>query len=205
MADQHGCSPPSPHSCTRDKARHLLECLRHPLNDDCQNSESSDAFADKSNLSARLSDDVEDFQYSALSKRQEEQSSPATDSDEVESEEEDNDEFTYPDASSVVELVLSESEPDVSSTHVNNPKPVPQGPSPSQLEALYATATAGDLSMLQQLFQSAQINSHTEAFALANDASSRTGLTALHAAASRGHLETVEWRLCFLSFGSILS
>ncbi|CAG8779036.1 1883_t:CDS:2, partial [Acaulospora colombiana] len=35
---------------------------------------------------------------------------------------------------------------------------------------------------------------NTEAFALANDATTRTGLTPLHGAASRGHIEIVQWR-----------
>jgi hypothetical protein len=44
------------------------------------------------------------------------------------------------------------------------------------------------------LFKNALESGDVEPFALANDASSRTGLTALHAAASRGYLEIVRWR-----------
>ena len=67
------------------------------------------------------------------------------------------------------------------------------GPSPAQLEALYAAASSGDLSLLKRLFRSALESGDVEEFALANDASSRTGLTALHASASRGYLDIVQW------------
>ncbi|KAH7887859.1 hypothetical protein F5I97DRAFT_1806415, partial [Phlebopus sp. FC_14] len=66
-------------------------------------------------------------------------------------------------------------------------------PSPAQLEALSAAASAGDLALLKKLFATALQSGNIEAFALANDASSRTGLTALHAAASRGYLHIVKW------------
>lgn len=68
-------------------------------------------------------------------------------------------------------------------------------PSPAQLESLHAAATSGDLKLLQNLFKNAARNEDVEEFALANDASTRTGLTALHAAASRGHLDVVQWRM----------
>jgi len=67
-------------------------------------------------------------------------------------------------------------------------------PSPAQLEALSAAASDGDLSLLKKLFHTALQAGDLEAFALANDASSRTGLTALHTAASRGYLDIVKWR-----------
>ncbi|KAI0091941.1 hypothetical protein BDY19DRAFT_569176 [Irpex rosettiformis] len=67
-------------------------------------------------------------------------------------------------------------------------------PTPAQLEAIQAAASNGDLSKLQELFRTALQAGDFEHFALANDASPRTGLTALHAAASRGHLELVRWR-----------
>ncbi|KAF8897415.1 hypothetical protein BD779DRAFT_1432389, partial [Infundibulicybe gibba] len=70
--------------------------------------------------------------------------------------------------------------------------PLPQ-PSPAQLESLYAAASSGDLSLLKRLFRNALEASDAQPFALANDASSRTGLTALHAAASRGYLDIVTW------------
>jgi ankyrin repeat protein len=66
-------------------------------------------------------------------------------------------------------------------------------PSPAQLESLYAAASSGDLSLLKKLFRNALQTGDVEAFALANDASSRTGLTALHAAANRGFLDVVKW------------
>ncbi|CAL1701431.1 unnamed protein product [Somion occarium] len=66
-------------------------------------------------------------------------------------------------------------------------------PSPAQLEALQSAAAAGDLKLLQSLFRNTLQPGDVEPFALANDASTRTGLTALHAAASRGHLDIVKW------------
>jgi hypothetical protein len=73
-------------------------------------------------------------------------------------------------------------------------------PSPAQLEALHAAASSGDLERLQNVFRHAARNEDVEEFALANDASTRTGLTALHAAASRGHLSVVTWRMLELLY-----
>ena len=67
-------------------------------------------------------------------------------------------------------------------------------PSPAQLEALHSAAASGDLRALQTRFKEIRKAGDFEPFALANDASPRTGLTALHAASSRGHLRIVKWR-----------
>lgn len=64
---------------------------------------------------------------------------------------------------------------------------------PVDLEALSAAASSGDLSLLKKLFQTASQGGEVEAFSLSNDASSRTGFTVLHAAASRGYLDIVKW------------
>ena len=72
--------------------------------------------------------------------------------------------------------------------------PLAAQPSPAQLEALYAAASSGDLQLLQSIFRNASESDNVAAFSLANDASSRTGLTALHAAASRGYTAMVKWR-----------
>jgi hypothetical protein len=77
-------------------------------------------------------------------------------------------------------------------THEAEAPPQPQ-PSPAQLEALFASSSSGDLRQLQSIFRNARETAAVEPFALANDASSRTGLTALHAAASRGYLDIVSW------------
>ncbi len=83
--------------------------------------------------------------------------------------------------------------------------PVPQTvltkshPSPAQLESLQAAASSGDLTLLKNLFRTALQTGEIEPFALANDASTRTGLTALHAAASRGYLDIVRWRKFYSS------
>ncbi|KAI6047297.1 ankyrin repeat-containing domain protein, partial [Pisolithus marmoratus] len=66
-------------------------------------------------------------------------------------------------------------------------------PSPAQLEALCAAASSGDLVLLKKLFSTALQGGEVEPFALANDASTRTGFTALHSAASRGFLDIVRW------------
>ena len=85
------------------------------------------------------------------------------------------------------------------SVQVKAPSPVPSRhhPSPAQLEALHAAAASGDLRRVQTEFRSAVRADDVEPFELANDASPRTGLTALHAAASRGWLDIVKWRACF--------
>jgi len=78
-----------------------------------------------------------------------------------------------------------------------HPKEVPRQrhpPSPAQLESLFAAASSGDLPLLKRLFKNALEIGNVESFGLANDASSRTGTTALHAAASRGYLDIVVWR-----------
>ncbi|KAI0049653.1 hypothetical protein FA95DRAFT_849563 [Auriscalpium vulgare] len=67
-------------------------------------------------------------------------------------------------------------------------------PSPAQLEALYAAASSGDLPLLKRTIQNAAQSTNVEPFSLVNGASSRTGLTALHAASSRGYLNTVNRR-----------
>ena len=76
----------------------------------------------------------------------------------------------------------------------------PSRPSPAQLEALSAAASQGDLVLLKMLFATALQSGDVEAFALANDASSRTGFTALHAAASRGYFDIVKWREYWFAF-----
>lgn len=77
-----------------------------------------------------------------------------------------------------------------------NPNPsLPAQPhaSPAQLEALYAASSSGDLSYLQRIISNALQNGNVESFSLVNGVSSRTGLTALHAAASRGYIDIVKW------------
>lgn len=103
--------------------------------------------------------------------------------------EEDEEEFVYPGA--------AESSTSVESANHVPPPPQPH-PSPAQLESLYAAASSGDLPLLKKLFKNALEAGDVEPFSLANDASTRTGFTALHAAASRGYLDIVtwcEWRL----------
>jgi hypothetical protein len=78
-------------------------------------------------------------------------------------------------------------------TQAGSSSAAPQ-PSPAQLEALYAAASSGDLPLLKKLFQNSAQAGPVQPFALANDASPRTGLTALHAAASRGYIDIVRWR-----------
>lgn len=74
------------------------------------------------------------------------------------------------------------------------PPPLKRKPTQAQLEALYAAASSNDLQLLQNLFRNACQNEDVEEFALANDAAVRTGLTALHAASTRGYLEVIQWR-----------
>jgi hypothetical protein len=103
-----------------------------------------------------------------------------------------------PDLGPLSQVSISTSTPAlVPSTPSPNPLPPPpmkRKPTQAQLEALYAAATSNDLQLLQRLFRNACQNEDVEEFALANDAAVRTGLTALHAAASRGYLEIIQWR-----------
>ena len=71
--------------------------------------------------------------------------------------------------------------------------------SAAQLEALHAAASSGDLPLLQITINIALQAGNVESFSLVNGASSRTGLTALHAAASRGHIDIVKWCKASLS------
>ncbi|KAJ3935845.1 MAG: hypothetical protein NXY57DRAFT_1090594 [Lentinula lateritia] len=82
--------------------------------------------------------------------------------------------------------LLSESPPDL----VLQAQPVHQlrqplrtHPIPAQLESSYAAFSSGDLSLLQKIFVTAHETGSVSA----------TGLTALHAAASRGYEDVVRW------------
>ena len=126
---------------------------------------------------------------------------PAHASAEVE-EEDDEEPFVYPGASeaSIHSETQSQEVPEVPAA-LPPPEP-PAERDPALLEEIYSAAAAGDLHILQTLFQTAVSSGSggTEAFALANDATTRTGLTPLHGAASRGHLDVVQWcELHFLS------
>ena len=63
----------------------------------------------------------------------------------------------------------------------------------AQLEALYDAGLSGDLSRVRALLEAATSSGDFETFALVNDASPRTGLTVVHAAASRGHINLLKW------------
>ncbi|KAJ7499041.1 ankyrin repeat-containing domain protein, partial [Mycena latifolia] len=121
------------------------------------------------------------IQESALSSTSSLASDPAPRSPQpMSDDEDDDDEFVYP-----------TSDP----PNPEEPAPVPpqQHPSPAQLESLYAAASSGDLPLLKRLFRNALDGGNVEPFSLSNDASGRTGFTALHAAASRGYLDIVVW------------
>lgn len=75
----------------------------------------------------------------------------------------------------------------------------------AQLEALYTAASSGDLLLLKRLFKTALESGSVESFSLANAASSRTGFTALHVAASRGYLDIATWRMFLFRKVSILN
>lgn len=96
--------------------------------------------------------------------------------------EDDDEEFVYPATPPVTDVQATESL-----------SPRQAHPSPAQLESLYAAASSGDLPLLKRLFKNALESAEVEPFNLANDASSRTGFTALHAAASRGYYDIVVW------------
>lgn len=136
---------------------------------------------------------------------------------------EEEEEFVYPDSSADATLaarqdsiIASDDSPDHSQVSTVEPTTLVEAPdslssplqatqasphpSPAQLEALSAAVSQGDLVLLKELFATALQGGDVEAFALANDASSRTGFTPLHAAASRGYLDIIKWReSCFAS------
>ncbi|KAI0775987.1 hypothetical protein BD413DRAFT_257833 [Trametes elegans] len=89
-------------------------------------------------------------------------------------------------------------EPLVAPAH--SPVPSKSHPSAAQLEALRAAAASGELRRVQGEFRGAVRGYDVDPFELANDASPRTGLTALHAAASRGYLDIVKWRTSPFAF-----
>lgn len=114
-------------------------------------------------------------------------------------EDSDDEEFRYPVDSPTqehgpipAELQQEPSPIEESGPPVQEPRVV--RPTPAQLEALYAAALSGDINTLRNLISSATTSGEMEAFALVNDASPRTGLTVVHAAASRGQLEALKWR-----------
>ncbi|KAJ7638694.1 ankyrin repeat-containing domain protein, partial [Roridomyces roridus] len=113
-------------------------------------------------------------------------------------EEDDDEEFVYPTSDTREEFLYPASDTHQDSTP---PPPTTQSPSPAQLEALYAAASGGDLPLLKRLFRNALEAGNVEPFSLSNDASARTGFTALHAAASRGYLDIVIW--CIEEAGAI--
>lgn len=96
---------------------------------------------------------------------------------------------TPPTASSPSSLLV----PEPIAFTLSAPPPPPSLPSPAQLESLCAAASSGDLPLLKRLFSHAVESNAVQQFSLANDASTRTGFTALHAASSRGHLDIVQW------------
>ncbi|KAI5119908.1 hypothetical protein M0805_003712 [Coniferiporia weirii] len=78
----------------------------------------------------------------------------------------------------------------------SQPQSQPQPPvhaTAAQLEALYAAGLSGDLGLLKKLVDDATSTGEFEAFTLVNDASPRTGLTVVHAAASRGRMNALKW------------
>ncbi|KAF8314700.1 hypothetical protein DL93DRAFT_2097093 [Clavulina sp. PMI_390] len=111
--------------------------------------------------------------------------------------EEYTDSFSYPGASASPSVVSPASPPAHQSEQpLSIPVPTEPAvptPSPAQLEAIYGAASSGDMTQLRRLFRTAEEDQGIGAFALANDATSRTGLTPLHAACSRGHLEIARW------------
>lgn len=111
--------------------------------------------------------------------------------------EEYTDSFSYPGVSASPSVVSPTSPPRQTEPPTPQPPPAPQSiplPSPAQLEAIYAAASSGDIAQLRRLFRTADEDQGVDAFALSNDATSRTGLTPLHAACSRGHLDIAQWR-----------
>ncbi|EMD40637.1 hypothetical protein CERSUDRAFT_43468 [Gelatoporia subvermispora B] len=118
----------------------------------------------------------------------------------------DEEEFTYPGASedsppaptppeANVQVVAAPGPQTPPSDYVPSApvRPAKPSPLPAHLEALNAAAATGDLKCVQDAFRKAVENDNVDPFSLANDASPRSGLTALHTAARRGHINIVKW------------
>ena len=134
-------------------------------------------------------DDDEEFRYPDVPEHGERLEAVETQNDD------EDDEFAYPGSPEhhQVKLALSPQ------AKLELPEPFkPVHPSPAQLEQVYAAGLSGNLDLVQRLIHNATSSGEFEPFALVNDASPRTGLTVVHACASRGHLETLKWcKSCF--------
>lgn len=143
---------------------------------------------------AQLDDEEEAFRYPDA-----EEEETRTGEDEAslhhgeEDEEDDEEEFMYP-GSPMKHPDEIHHEPGPSAP--SPPRTV--HPSPAQLEAIYAAGSSGDLALLQELIGNATASGEIEAFNLVNDASPRTGLTVVHACASRGQASALKWRTSLL-------
>ncbi len=69
----------------------------------------------------------------------------------------------------------------------------PAHASPAQLEALHSAGLSGDIVLLKNLVRNSTADGRLEVFNLVNDPSPRAGSTAMHASASRGHVEPLKW------------
>lgn len=126
---------------------------------------------------------------------------PTHDTPHTSEEGEDEEDFRYT-VSPIVETALrSDSPPAVSLSHATQV-------STDQLASILAAATLGNISSFQRQFETIIGRTNLTPFTLANEASPRTGFTALHVASSKGHLDIVKWRkllLCFASFCQFVS
>lgn len=138
---------------------------------------------------------------------------PADDTQEVDNDDlhESDEEFSYPvdesEAHSVPANLDQETTQiqEIQAVIAHTPPLAPESPAPSQrvmqitpaqLEALYAAGLDGNMAILRELVDGA-VARDLEPFTFVNSASPRTGLTVVHAAASRGRLSALRWRMCF--------
>jgi hypothetical protein len=121
----------------------------------------------------------------------------------AEEDDDDEEEFVYPGTTNTTQQLMDDDDDEEEFVYPGLQQDVtrdtllvrqpPRRPSPAQLESLYAAASTGDLNLLKKLFKNALDAGEVEPFSLANEASARTGFTALHTAASRGYLDIVTW------------
>ena len=144
--------------------------------------------------------DDEEFKYPA----------DDTQEDVHDDEQESDEEFSYPadetEAPSVPEKLDQETSQEAQDPPPPEPPMTSESPAPSQrvtqitpaqLEALYAAGLDGNMTILKELVDGA-VARDLEPFTFVNSASPRTGLTVVHAAASRGRLGVLRWRACSL-------
>ncbi|GJJ07266.1 hypothetical protein Clacol_001466 [Clathrus columnatus] len=148
-----------------------------------------------------------EFRHDDLDRKNQEDNTEDGDKEEEEEEEE---EFIYEQSMDRVTPPLSEEGDDDAEAFKYAVSPiaetVPRSDSPpavslsqsiqvsaAQLTSILAAAAVSNFSSFQSQFEAIISHTNVTPFTLANEASPRTGLTVLHVASNKGHLDTLKW------------